>query len=207
MGVEVIEPDFGDVPVTARAEALIRDGEKCIEAFYRDLDGDTHRGFIPSDYRAAARLLVWLKTDGNCWGNQFLEWGSGFGIITGLAALAGFNAHGLEQDAELHQASVDLLNQHTLKARMEQESFIPTRFDYFTDGVAQSHQLIAQPCRNDYDYPALEMNLDELDVIYIYPYPGETEMVIDLFERAGGEGAILITYLEDGQFGLYRKTS
>ncbi|MBC8190653.1 MAG: hypothetical protein H8E75_09515 [Puniceicoccaceae bacterium] len=49
----------------------------------------------------------------------------------------------------------------------------------------------------------MDITLDEVDVFFVYPWPGEQEMMLKLFQSVAGEGAILITYLGDQDICLY----
>src|SRR5437764_436319 len=62
-------------------------------------------GFVPSDFAAAYRVLHLLASMDVAGGSRFCEWGSGFGVITCLAALLGFDACGIEIDFDLISAS------------------------------------------------------------------------------------------------------
>lgn len=66
--------------------------------------------FVPSDYAFVWRMLAALPPA------RFCEWGSGFGIVTGLAEMLGWNACGLEIDARLADASRCLLAEFGLTA-------------------------------------------------------------------------------------------
>jgi hypothetical protein len=68
--------------------------------------------FVPSDYE-----LVWRTLDGLTRG-RFCEWGSGFGIATGLAEMLGFEAMGIEINARIADASRQLLTDFGLSARI-----------------------------------------------------------------------------------------
>ena len=68
--------------------------------------------FVPSKYE-----LVWRTLDALPRG-RFCEWGSGFGLVTGMAELLGFDAGGIEVDEHLAEASRKLLNDFQLSARI-----------------------------------------------------------------------------------------
>jgi protein-L-isoaspartate O-methyltransferase len=59
--------------------------------------------FVPSDYELVWRTLAALPR------TRFCEWGSGWGIVTGLAELLGFRACGIEIDERLVRESRRLL--------------------------------------------------------------------------------------------------
>jgi hypothetical protein len=46
---------------------------------------------------------------------------------------------------------------------------------------------------------------DEIDVVYVYPWPGELEMVYDLFDAIASDGAILIMYQGPDELYVYQK--
>lgn len=77
--------------------------------------------FVPSNYE-----MVWDVLDALPRGT-FCEYGSGFGIATGIAELLGFNVLGIELAPELVAASRDLLSSQGLKARIELGDYLERR--------------------------------------------------------------------------------
>ncbi|MEZ6077234.1 MAG: hypothetical protein R3C56_16685 [Pirellulaceae bacterium] len=77
--------------------------------------------FVPCNYE-----LFWDVLDGQPRGT-FCEYGSGFGIATGLAELLGFEAVGIEQSPELVAASRDLLDAQGIQARIELGDYLQRR--------------------------------------------------------------------------------
>ena len=69
--------------------------------------------FVPCNYE-----MFWDILDAQPRGT-FCEYGSGFGIATGLAELLGFDALWIELSPDLVAASRDLLGSQELKARLE----------------------------------------------------------------------------------------
>ena len=97
--------ESGGKPLSQSAMEFLRDGRarmKVVRCF----------DFVPSNYENAWRVLSQLA------GDRFCEWGSGLGIVTGLAEMLGFTASGIELDAELAEASRSLLRDHGLKAHI-----------------------------------------------------------------------------------------
>jgi hypothetical protein len=74
--------------------------------------------FVPSDYDFVWRMLTAMPR------GRFCEWGSGFGIITGLAELLGYEACGIELDAKLVAAARRLLADFGLRAPIEAGSYL-----------------------------------------------------------------------------------
>ena len=43
-------------------------------------------------------------------------------------------------------------------------------------------------------YEALQIDLDDFDIIYAYPWPDEDDILGDVFDSYAAEGALLVTY-------------
>ena len=94
------------VAIPLRGKQLIRKGLKqsrAIDCF----------DFVPSNYGVFYRGLASLPR------GVFYEWGSGMGIATALAELLGFQAHGIEINDHLADASRKLLNEFGFRARID----------------------------------------------------------------------------------------
>ena len=97
---------LSDTPLSERATAFVEAGRSrfsAVDCF----------DFVPSDYGQVWRVLDSLPR------GRFCEWGSGHGIVTGLAEMLGFDACGIELDAALAAASRELLADFGLSARIE----------------------------------------------------------------------------------------
>jgi hypothetical protein len=111
-----------DRPLTDQAAAFIAAGRarfKTVDCF----------NFVPSDYE-----LLWRTLDAMPRG-RFCEWGSGWGIACGLAAMLGFDSHGVELDAPLAEASRLLLAEFELPVTIEAGSYFDKPYPadlYFT---------------------------------------------------------------------------
>lgn len=79
--------------------------------------------FVPSHYETVYGVLEQLPRA------RFCEWGSGLGVVTGLAQLLGFEATGIELDEELAQTSRELLARHQLTPPILTGSY----FDHFVE--------------------------------------------------------------------------
>lgn len=98
-------------PLSDAARKLIEQGRKRFKSVYVF-------EFVPSNYE-----MVWDKLDGLPRG-RFCEFGSGWGIATGLAELLGFQACGIEIASELVSASRALLSEHGLTARIDEGDYL-----------------------------------------------------------------------------------
>lgn len=83
--------------------------------------------FVPSDYELAWRFIASLPP------GIFCEWGSGIGVIIGLARLAGHEAIGIELDPVLADQSRNFLASHGLKVPIQTGSYyeLSVTADYY----------------------------------------------------------------------------
>ena len=96
--------------IPSQVKALIAEGRarfKSINCF----------DFVPSDYELAWRLISSLPP------GVFCEWGSGIGVIVGLARLAGHEAIGIELDPFLADQSRDFLKSQGLEVSIRTGSY------------------------------------------------------------------------------------
>jgi hypothetical protein len=100
-----------DEPLPQRALAFLEEGRARFPSLERF-------DFVPSDYPAVWRRLAALPC------GRFCEWGSGFGIVTGLAEMLGFEAWGVEIDPALAEASRRLLADFGLSAQIETGDYL-----------------------------------------------------------------------------------
>jgi len=113
---------LSDKPMPREAVKLLEEGRSRFETV-RCFD------FVPCNYELACRALDALPR------GRFCEWGSGFGIVTGLAEILGFEAYGIEIDTGLARASRHLLSDLGLSSPIEIGDYLTTRYEaevYFT---------------------------------------------------------------------------
>ena len=85
--------------------------------------------FVPSNYQVVYAVLQAMPRGRLC------EWGSGMGIVTGLAEILGFDACGIESDTQMADASRQLLADFRLSAAIETGDYFEIGCDadiYFT---------------------------------------------------------------------------
>lgn len=85
--------------------------------------------FVPSDYQIAYSILYSMPR------GRFCEWGSGMGIVTGLAEMLSFDACGIEINEEMAAASRELLADFGLSATIKTGDYLEISHDadiYFT---------------------------------------------------------------------------
>lgn len=193
--------DNDNTPLRHDVREFLREAGRRIRQFQNRQDTP---GFHPSDFPRIYRLLRAVVDTGVASGTLFCEWGSGFGVVAGLASLLEFDAYGIEIDGELVDAARRLCEDFDLNVEFARSSFLPRGCESL---LADGQNFAALVVEESEAYEELGEALDAFDVIYAYPWPDEEELTARLFEHYAGEGALLITYHADGDLLVRRKTS
>lgn len=83
--------------------------------------------YVCSDYQFVWSVLWEIRGRfGESAEPSFCEWGSGLGVVTGMAEILGFRASGIEIDATLAEQSRELLKRHGLQATIVTGSYLET---------------------------------------------------------------------------------
>jgi hypothetical protein len=192
-------PGPADLP--AEAVRFIREAEARIDRFQAECRVPA---FVPCDYAAAFGVLRALADGTLARGRRFCEWGSGFGVVVGLAAMLDFDACGIEIDAGLVDEARRLADDFDLPTEFVRGSFVPRGAE---DRVHAGGAYSWLTTEGDYAYDDLELDVSDFDVVFAYPWPDEEAVVCDLFECYAGPGAVLATYHGGAEFRLKRKVA
>jgi hypothetical protein len=195
----------GESPPAAPAAAgLIADARARIESFIEShLDRPIH-AFVPSDFPLVYAALCHVAQRRLATGSLLCEWGSGAGVVACLAAMVGFDAHGIEFEADLVELARQLAGAHGVNVEFHQGNFVPHGGQEIAEAVSDFEWLAVGG--ND-PYEQMELEIDDFDVIFAYPWPGEHRVVERLFERFAADGALLMTYNGEDGIRLFRKRS
>ena len=186
-------------PVPAEVRRFLRAADERIDEFLQETRAPA---FVPSDYAGAFAVLRGLEETAVLRGTRFCEWGSGFGVVAGLAAGLGFDAAGIEAEAGLVAAARALADDFDLPVEFAHGSFVPRGAE---DRVHAAGEYAWLTTGADYAYAELGVGPDDFDVVYAYPWPDEEVVTAELFERYGGRGAVLVTYHAGDGFRVRRK--
>jgi hypothetical protein len=187
-------------PIPTDIGAFLREADRRIRRCFR-----CHRNsaFVPCTFGGAYGILQHLAAQASAAGTLFCEWGSGFGVVTCLAALLEFDAYGIEVDSTLVRVSRRLAADFELPVEFAQGSFIPAgdrilmraagSFAWLTTTEAPAHEKLG-------------LATEDFGIIFAYPWPDEERALGQLFERHAGTGALLVTYHGGEDFRLRRKS-
>jgi hypothetical protein len=195
----VPQPDL-DGPIPAHVGSFLREADRRIRRYHRRY---CTPAFVPCNFSGAYAILQHLAARAERAGTLFCEWGSGFGVVSCLAALLEFDAYGIEVDATLVRASRRLAADFELPVEFAHGSFIPAG-DRISRQAAGSFAWLTTT-----ETPAHEelgLATEDFGIIFAYPWPDEERALGQLFERHAGAGALLVTHHGGDDFRLRKKT-
>lgn len=139
--------------------------------------------FVAGDYRYAYQVLVQLLRHRLVAPRAtWLEWGSGQGMTTVLAAMLGFRATGVELDLSLVREARALAERYDVPA---------ARFIHGSYRPAGRHLPVLTAAGRD--------------LVYVYPWPGEESFFLRLFEDTASSGALLLVATGPLAISAFRK--
>lgn len=182
-----VHADAADAALRARLALLIDEGWEMWRRFDDDVRRHDWHPFVAADYERVLSTLLALRRPGL----RFLEWGSATGVITIMADMLGFEAYGIELDPRLVRMARSLAERFDSGARFAAGSFLPAGYQWKPrDGDGR----IGTIGDGTSGYLQLQHPLDDFDVVYGYPWPGEEPMMQDLMRCYGDKGAFLVLH-------------
>jgi predicted O-methyltransferase YrrM len=185
-----VELHLRDIAIPADVAGLLADAHERIEALDNSMRVEIP-AFVPSNFEIAYRALVEIQAMNLATGRRFIEWGSGIGVVACLASCVGFDAVGIEIERKLVDIAQQIAGDHAIDVEFVCGSFVPAgvvpRVDWI-DGVAWL------TTEGDDGHEELELDPDDFDVIFAYPWPGEEQVIFDLFADVAAVGALLLTF-------------
>ena len=192
-----IPVERSDAPLPTEVRAYLRAADQLAEAA-----SDRLTAFVPSNYHLAYSVLRALASSVAIRGNRFCEWGSGLGVVAGVAALVDFESYGIEADGELVLTARRLAEDHNVPVEFVHGSFIPRGAEARVHAAGLYAWMTTE---SDGAYDELGLDPSDFDVVYAYSWPDEEETVAALFERYAGTGAVLVSYHGETNFRIRRK--
>ncbi|MEN8866735.1 MAG: hypothetical protein ABF381_14230 [Akkermansiaceae bacterium] len=197
------------VEIPAGVATMLAEAEQRCDAFFDAGLDRRYPRYLPSNPEKVFSAISTLKESGELRGNLFCEWGSGFGIATCMASMIGFEAYGIEIEDGLVELSTQLAHDLNIPAEYLCTSYLPEGYEE-CEGIGGKDLLSPQATTsggatidNNPTYDGLDP--DEVDLFFVYPWPGQEEFMMDLFDEVATEGAILLIYQADGETNAYRQ--
>ncbi len=205
MTLKCLEFDFKSVAPPDEIANFLRAVEPVVE-HHRVSTSTQVRGFVPGNYAAIYSSLKAVHDSHLLCGNRFCEWGSGVGVVSSLAGMVGFEAYGIECDENLCRAANGIRDDFEVPVTFVQGSYIPEGVeDLVDDAFATQEGELSLQVEPDDAYDELGLDIDDFDLIFIYPWPNDVELTHAIFDRYAARGALLLAYYCNDSIALYRK--
>ncbi len=144
-------------------------------------------GYVSADFVEVYQALLGLQDQVD----TVLEWGSGLGVVTIMASRLGFQAYGVEVEPILVEHAEELAERYGPDAKFATGSFIPDDYQW-------GAELPGNPSRTETDsraaYDELDMQLDDFDLVYAYPWPDEHGLYLDILRNHSGNSTLFLSY-------------
>ena len=212
MPIEEINLKIEEKKLPEKVNAYLKEANQRIDELFETERNRKVPRFIPCNDKLLYQWLSAIKDRDLCLGKVYCEWGSGYGVGACLAALLGFESYGIEIEPSLIEESRKLAKDSNIPVTIIERDYMPEGFEcYEGSGGAE----LIRPENYTYQdrsglrpsYEGMEADLDEVDIFFIYPWPGEQEFVLEFFQAVAADGALCLIYLGDDEFGLYQKTA
>ena len=194
-----------DPPLLAlprRVEDLLADADERIERLQHTRRDRPIAAFVPCDFALAHHALHHIGEFSLAPGHRFVEWGSGAGVVACLAGMLGWDSVGIEIEEDLVDLAEGLAEDHGAEVEFVRGSFVPEGCH-----AELAEQRDINWLRTDgvdaYDW--LGLDPDDFDLVFAYPWPGEEQLLFDIFAECGAVGALLLTYHGQEGLKLHRK--
>jgi hypothetical protein len=213
MAIEAIAMEGPEARVSDTVARLIETCSRGWERFFADHDDHQAPRFVPSVPERVLAVLVEVTRRKLPPTRVFCEWGSGFGTATCLAALLGYEAYGLEIEAELVRLSRAIARRLGIRVQILCTSLFPKGYEASAgvDGAALvTPESVSDHHDNDEDreplrYDGMAIAIADIGVFFAYPWPEERELMQQLFEAVARAGALLVVYHTDTDIRVFRK--
>lgn len=209
MAIEELSLNLKSDQMPAAVTTMLAEAERRCDEFFESGLGRRYPRYLPSDPAIVYSAMASLKESGDLRGNVFCEWGCGFGIATCMASLIGYEAYGIELEPGLAELATRLAADLDISAEILCTSFLPEGYEE-CQGVGGKDLLVPEATTTAtrgerVDTTPIYDGLDpgEVDLFFVYPWPGQEEFVMDLFDAVSSEDAILLVYHSDGEINAY----
>jgi hypothetical protein len=183
-------------------EDFIDEAQERIDDFTEHHREDPVPGFVSCEFFAVYTALKAIVDEELAPGSNFCEWGMGFGVVSCLSSMLGFKAYGIEIEDTLVEEARNLASHFGLEVEIASGNFIPREGEDIADRFSETEWL-TMGGRDGHE--ELGLDPEEFDLLFAFPWPGEEEVILRLFDRFGSVGALLLLYQGVEGIHLYRK--
>ena len=198
-----IPSSVDSTPIPSELAARITSARSEIEAFQDRWDRPQIEQFVAADYHLVYQCLNWTLQFQPRLGQRFLEWGSGFSIVSAIAAELGLNSFGIEAERDLLAMGRKTIETWNVSVELVEGNFLPPGAAQLSDDPmlpSLSHDVADA-------YQKIGLDLDDFALVYAYPWPGEDDFHEFVFDRYAASGALLMLFCGPNDVRLWRKTN
>ncbi len=191
------------MPIPDELAARITSARDEIEAFQDRWDRPQIEQFVAADYHLVYQCLNWTLQFQPRLGQRFLEWGSGFSIVSAIAAEMGLNSFGIEAEPDLLAMGRKTIQTWNVSVELVEGNFLPPGAAQLSDDPmlpSLSHDVADA-------YQSIGLDLDDFALVYSYPWPGEDDFHEFVFDRYAASGALLMLFCGPNDVRLWRKAN
>jgi len=208
MPLVAVELENNDSALPDDVADFLREADSRISQFVRNSPVRV-TGFVPCDYVTVYHALRAIAEANLTAGTSLCEWGSGFGVVASLAAMLEFDACGIEIERDLVDGAQLLADDFGVPVQFVHGSFVPPGAEAaaeqaLADNNDEYFWLVTEA---DDTYEELGLDLDDFDMVFAYPWPGEESLIADLFEEYAADNALLLVYDQTESVYVRRKVS
>lgn len=189
------------LPHTTAAESLIDTTYDAIEAFMLRDDAPIEN-FVTCDFHLLDQAITWIEQNHLLTGDRVCEWGAGFGAAALLAAQRGMTGVGIEIEASLVDAAEEVARAANNSAKFYCGSFVPRGVEGLEELIGEVKNVVTD---EDDVYDEIGLDIDDFDLFFAFPWPGEHGFFEAVFDAAAASGALLLTYRGRDGMHLIRK--
>ncbi len=191
-----------DQPLLKPLETWIAAARERIELYWDHFSKQPLPQYVECDFDLVASALVEVVDRQLSDGKLFVEWGCGFAVVTGIAAILGLDAIGIEAEEMLCTEGRKLFSKNGIEAEIWQGNFLPAG----ARGLAEdTDPLVSLTHYIPPAYEANNMRLDDFAIVFAYPWPGEEHFLKVVFDRYARSDALLLMFRGPFHIELYRK--
>ena len=173
-----------------------------IEAFML-ADESVIENFVPCDFHLLDQSLSWIEKNHLLTGTRFCELGSGFGVAALLTSLRGLESVGIEIESILVEQACNLADDLGLPAKFYCGSFVPRNISGMLELASEVEHV---ETHEGEVYEEIELGLDDFDLFFAFPWPGEQHFFEAVFQAGAADGSLLLTYRGRDGMHLLRKS-
>ena len=203
MSLKQLELDVDAQQLPSDVRDWLAAGRARIERYWDQFPQKPLPQYIECDFDYVAQALTACVHHNLVDGRLFCEWGCGFGIVTGVAALLGLDAVGIEAEEFLCSQARELFEQNNIRAEIWQGNFLPQGAAALAEEadplVSLTHNIPAAYAQHD-------MPLSDFALTFVYPWPGEEHFLRAVFDRYARPGALMLQFRGPYHVELYRKS-